>query len=776
MPSSVRPAWIHRLLLALHPRAFRDEYGEAIEETLSRRAERAARAGAMARLRFLVREAMGLFGSLARERGSRIARSGGPGGSGDPGPGTSGGAFLRELRHAARRLGRSPAFTGAAALTLALAIGANTTVYAVARGILLSPLPYPESDRLVMLDHGSGTLGLPAGLAMTSGLYVHYRERTSHLESIAIHQPAAFTLTGDGEPVRTTAVSATPSLAEVLRVEPQLGRWFSEAEGELRGPAVALLSHGFWERRFGADTSVLGRTILLNGIGYEVIGVMPEGFAYPERQRPDLWVPLQLGVANVRPTGFNFGGVARLRAGSTVDDLKAEQERLLAQLPERFAGDESARSLIEDAKPFAASRPLKEAMVGSVERTLWTLLGAAALVLLIACANVANLVLVRTEARERELAVRRALGGGPAVLPAMLLSEAALLSLAGGVVGFAFAAVGVRALVTLGPQDLPRLGDVRVDVGVGAFAAALSFGSALLFGALPLLRPAAPLASSLHEKGRGNTSSVPRMRARSVLVAAQVALSLMLLIASGLMARSFQRLSDVDPGFEAESVLAFDVVLPGSGYPSRQLAAAFHDQLLMRLRALPGVVSASATTCAPLAGFCHGDPLEVEGVVRQSGEVPPVASLRRVADGYFETMGMSPVAGRLFEEEDHRAPTRAVVIDQQLAQLYFPGEDPLGKRVSSEYMAPAPDWYTVVGGRPARSHDWAHGRGATSTALLSVAEPYVGRDSQSARRDVRRAHRYAPARACAGRACGARRSGSGRSHRPHHDARRVARP
>jgi predicted permease len=677
----------------MHPRPFREELGDALEEMLAHRAVDAARRGAWGRMRFWLRETVGLAGSLLRER-VRFA-SGRPGRAAHHPPVAHG--IFREARHAARRLARSPMFTSAAVLTMALAIGANTAIYAVTRGILLSPLPYPDSERLVLLEHGARSLGLASGLGMTSGIYVHYRERTSHLGSLAIYQPQAMSVTGNGDPERANVLRATPSLSRVLRVSPRIGRWFSEEEGEVGAAVVAVLSHGFWQRRFGGDPDVVGRTITLNGIAREIVGVMPEGFEYPQQMRPDVWLPLQLSDATIRPVGFNYAGVARLSDGSTLEDFLAEQERVLAQLPERFPQDASAVSFITDAKPFAASRFLKDAMVGSLARTLWTLVGAAAMVLLIACANVANLFLVRSESRHRELAVRRALGAGRGVVPAMLLTEAGVLSLAGGAAGLGLAVLAVKVLVAYGPRDLPRLDEVGVDAAVAVFALGVSVLSAMLFGSFPLLRRGPALAPSLHESGRGNTASGVRMRARNVLVGAQVALSLMLLIASGLMAKSFQRLRDVDPGFAAASVLAFDVALPLASYGTGERAAAFHDQLLERIRALPGVQVASATTCAPLSGFCFGDPLEVEGVARREGEVPPIASMRRVADGYFDAMGVAAVDGRVFDATDHGTPARAVVVDERLAQLYFPGQNPIGKRISPEYMDPAPSWYEIVG-------------------------------------------------------------------------------
>jgi putative ABC transport system permease protein len=340
---------------------------------------------------------------------------------------------------------------------------------------------------------------------------------------------------------------------------------------------------------------------------------------------------------------------------------------------------------------------LKAAVVGATGRTLWTLMGAAAVVLLIACANVANLFLVRAEGRQRELAVRSALGAGRAAVPTLLLTESAVLSLIGGALGLALAYGGVELLVAYGPQDLPRLNEVRIDAAVIAFTFGVSLLGGFAFGSVPLLRRA-PLAPALNESGRGSTASPGRMRVRHVLMGAQVALSLVLLIASGLMAKSFGRLLEVDPGFSQESVLALGVSAPYARYPTRDEAAALHDRLLQRVRALPGVVSATATTCPPLAGLCWSDPVTVQGRPRTQEAIPPIVGRRRVADDFFETLRIAPIAGRAFETADHRQPTRVAVIDERLAQLYFPGEDPIGRRLSPAFIGEsASDWYEVVG-------------------------------------------------------------------------------
>jgi predicted permease len=414
-------------------------------------------------------------------------------------------AFSSEVRHALRRLLRAPAFTAATVLTLALAIGANSAIYAVTRGVLLAPLPYPESDRLVLLDHGSPSLGIQRGLGMTKNFFRYYLDRASTLEALEIHQTQRMSVSGDGDPEQANAILVTPSISTVLRVAPELGRWFAETEAEVDAPRVAVLSHGLWLRRFGADADVLGRDIVLNGVPHEIVGVMPEGFAFPESARPDVWLPLRL--AGYTSGGFNFEGVARLRAGVALSDLTAEQDRLIAQMPE----DPTLTSLIEVTEPFGSSMPLKESMVGSVEQTLWTLLGAAGIVFLIACANVANLFLVRTEARQRELAVRRALGASRRAIPLVLLTEAGLLALAGGVVGLSLATLSVRAVVSHGPQNLPRLGEVGVGPQVAAFALGLSLLSALVFGSVPFARRTS-LATSLHERRAARLSPSRALR------------------------------------------------------------------------------------------------------------------------------------------------------------------------------------------------------------------------------------------------------------------------
>jgi predicted permease len=607
--------------------------------------------------------------------------------------------MTQDIRQAARRLLRTPAFTLAAVVTLGLAIGANGSIFAVVQHVVLNPLPYPESDRLVEVDHGVQAVNVPNGLGVTRGLYLHYAERARTLESLAAYDEETPTLTGAGEPEQIATVRATPSLGRVLQVMPALGRWFTAQEGTPGASAVAVLSHGFWVRRYGASSDLVGRAITLDGVPTTVIGVMPQNFAFPA-PGVDAWTVQQLS----RAAGFGtweYKAVARLRVGVTPADARAELRGMVASVIEAYPGDPLARAQMQ-ANPIFIVRTLKEATVGTIARSLWILLAAVALVLLVACANLANLFLVRFEARQRDVAVRRALGSGRRGIAAYFLSESALLALAGGMVGLALAFGAVQTLVAIGPPNLPRLSEIRVDAIVIAFTFGLALITGVTFGVAPLLH-GAPLAATLHEGGRSHTASRRRHHARRVLMGTQVAFALVLLIASGLMVRSFQELRAVDPGFDAASTLTFTVGLPQNEYPTRAAAAATHQAILDRVSALPGVARASATTCLPLAGGCHGNTVLIEGRAIPPGDVPPVALFRGVAADYFAAMGTPLRAGRGLTREDVDQRQPVAVISESFARATFPSEDPIGRRVASNLPpvrrgeAPALEWLTIVG-------------------------------------------------------------------------------
>ena len=601
----------------------------------------------------------------------------------------------RELRHAARRLLRSPAFTLATVLTLALAISANVAIFTIVQRVVLNPLPYGDSGRLLSLNNGAPVRNVGSGINLSLQLYYQYLDRARTLDGLAFYRVDERTLTGAGAPERVRVARTTPSLAPVLRTSPELGRWFTEDEGAPGGSPVALISYGFWVRRYGHDSSVLGQRLTLDGVSTTVVGVMGPSFAFPD-PRVDIWIPDPMSptmatspaVAGV----FDYSAIARLRDGATLADARAELTRLTHDLASISPGNGYDQM-------NSTATTLIDAMVGGVARTLWILLAAVGLVLLVACANVANLFMVRCDAKQREVAVRRALGSGTGGIAGYFLAESAWLALAGGALGLALAWGAVRLLVVLGPTSLPRLHEVHIDGMTIAFTVALSFATGAACGVIPLLR-LGPLTESLHESGRSNTASRTRHRARQVLMGGQVALALVLLVASGLMLRSFQKLRAIDPGFNPTSALTFRVGLPPADYPDRDRAVAAYRAILERLSELPGAAAVSAATCLPLStDGCFGGPLFVERGVLPPGAHAPLVRYAAVAGDFFETMGTRVVRGRSIDRHDVERHEPVAVVDETLVKIAFPNQDPIGQRIrmGDPSFASSFGWLTIVG-------------------------------------------------------------------------------
>ena len=630
-----------------------------MEEMFARRLAEARRAGASRQAHVWCRELSGLLGLAISERWRRAGPANRlrPGyGGHEPGhdfshssarmrrqqrihSGPKAGIMdttAQEIRQAARRLVRTPVFTLTAALTLALAIAANASIFTVVHRVVMNPLPYPDSGRLIALDYGFPARNQTSGLtSMAWQLYYQLADHARTLEGVAVYFPAAATLSGGGIPERIRVTRATPSLVSVLRVSPALGRWFTEAEGESGAAPVAVLSHGLWMRRFGGDRTIVGRPVPLDGVPTEVVGVMPASFSFPDQQT-ELWTVAQSTRARASFL-FSLNGIARLRDDATVESARTEITALIADLSRRVPNQTGMVS---------AAVPLQDMIVGRIASALWILLASAGLVLLVACANVANLFLVRSETRQREVAVRRALGAGNRGVARYFFTESALLALIGGALGLMLAWGGVRLLVAFGPVSLPRLNEIRIDGVVLAFSLGLSFMAAVAFGTIPLLR-LTPLAMTLHENGRGQTATRGSHRARQLLMAGQVALALILLVASGLMVRSFQKLRAVDPGFDPTSALTFSIGLPQAGYPSRQAAVDVHLRILDRLSAIPGVTGTASSTCLPLAGGCFGNGMRIEGEVPDPTRPPRAwVFFRAVGGNYSDVMGMKLLRGR----------------------------------------------------------------------------------------------------------------------------------
>jgi putative ABC transport system permease protein len=680
---------VYRWLLRIAAPSLAREYGAAMEEMFA-----AKLAGAHTRVRraqVWTRELLGLAALACSDRQRQRILQPRKAGPMDP--------LGQDITQAARRLWRSPAFSAATVLTLALAIGANAAIFAVVERVVFNPLPYPDSDRLIDIDHGSVTLKIPNNSGTSPGLYVHYRKHARSLADAAIYQSGQRTLLhGRGEPERILMTMATPSLGAVLRVQPQLGRWFVEGEGRSGDRGVVVLSHGLWTRRFGRSPAILGQTIQLEGRPFEVVGVMPPAFAFP-LANVEAWQATHIDET----TGFGlFGwqGVARLRDDVAVETAQKELQGLIAGVAEAYPDDPRAMGNVETKLTFTG-RPLKDTVLGNVTRALSLLLMAVGVVLAVACANVANLFLVRTELRQREVAIRRALGATAVGMGRYFFTESALLAVTAGMLGLFVAWTALQLLVQAGPATLPRLHEIRLHPIAIAYVAAVTLIIATLFGAIPLWRGTS--VAALHESGRSNTASRRRHLARYLLLGAQVAMAVMLLVASGLMVRSFVNLRAIDLGFNPESTLTFSVGLPAEKYGAPGAAVNLHQAVIDRVAALPGVRAASATTCLPLSMGCNGNTLLVEGRIYPPGTLPPLTNFRAIAGGYFETMGMRILRGRSIDRGDVDRREPVVVISQALARTAFGDEDPIGRRVASNQPPTKPgaprslEWLTVVG-------------------------------------------------------------------------------
>ena len=603
-----------------------------------------------------------------------------------------------QLRHALRRLRGSPGFALLCVLTLAVGIGAVVTVFSVVNGVLLDPLPYPEADRLVSLSHTAPGLNLPH-MPQSPATYLLYQRESHALASVGLYRNVQVNFAGGPSPERLAGASVTPSLLRLLGVPPAMGRGFTEQDGRPPdGARVALLSDRLWRRSFGADPHVLGRTVRIDGVPYDIVGVMRPGFDFPLSET-ELWIPLAIDPAKAPLGEFSQTGIGRLAPGASSEQAQTELNGLIKDLERRFPGDEAA-SILAHAGLAARVHPLQEDIVGDFGRVLWILLGAVGCVLLIACANVANLLIVRGEGRRREMAVYTALGAPRGSLVGAVLAESLLLGAAGGALGLLLAAGALRLLNLLGPTELPRLANVRLDGRVLAFTVAISLLTSVLFGLLPALRSSrvADLASELKSGGRSATAGRSRQRARQLLSGLQIALALVLLTGSGLMLRTFLRVVGVNPGFDPQGVLTLQLALPAAEYPDDASTARFYQSLSDRLQALPGVTAAGVISELPLGGSASGTGFEIEGQPRPKGAPPPVLTYEFVSDGYFRAMAIPLRAGRLLEARDQEQRSGAVVVSEALAKHTWPGQSAVGKRLRPQgSKLPPGSWLTVVG-------------------------------------------------------------------------------
>jgi predicted permease len=613
-------------------------------------------------------------------------------------------ALGRDLRLALRGIRRRPGFTLAVVLTLALGIGANTAIFGVVDGVLIKPLPYPDADELVSVEQVAPGLNV-VQLRMSASQYFTYREEGRVFKHIGLYGDGGRTITGIGEPEQARALFLTSDVLQALGVQPQLGRLFTEADavpGRTGIAPVVILTHAYWQRRFGGDHSVIGRRLIADSNPAEVIGIMPEGFRFLDME-PAAEVITLIAFDRNRLTldGFNFSSLARLKPGMTVADANADITRMLPiwlnawPISPNIAG----RQVFENWRITPAVQPLKEEVVGGVGDMLWILMATIGMVLLIACANVANLMLVRSESRRQEFAVRTALGAGRGHIVREVLVESLVLSLLGGALGIALAYAGLQVVVATAPTTLPRVEDISLDPRVMAFAVAVSLLSSMLFGALPALKHAAQHGAPLGGAARGASASRERQRTRNSLVVVQVALALVLLVGSGLMIRTFQALLNVEPGFATTADLqTARVWVPPQQVPDAERVIRTQHEILDKIAALPGVTAAAFASAVPMEGPIRvwTQAIYVDGQGYAPGTMPPMRRMKVVSPGYFDAIGTRMIAGRDITWNDIYGHARVAIVSANFAQeIWGSPIAALGQRIRESPEAPI--WREIVG-------------------------------------------------------------------------------
>jgi putative ABC transport system permease protein len=585
------------------------------------------------------------------------------------------GTIWLDVRYAARSFLKSPGFTLVALIAIALGIGANTAIFSVVNAVLLRALPYRDAGRLVAVWEDNRPRHRPHNVDSPAN-FVEWQQQAQSFDGMAAFYDARLSLTGAGDPVEIPAQVATANLFSVLGAEAELGRTFTPEEGEPGHDAVVVISHGFWLRRFGGARDVVGKTVALNGHNVTIIGVMPADFKWFIKENSlggkpaDLWTPTKI----VARSGRFLSAVARLKPNVTFAQAQAEMTTIASRLEQQRPEFDTGWGV--------TLVPVREQLAGEIKTPLLILLGAVAFVLLIACANVANLMLARAASRSKEIAIRAALGAGRWRVVRQLLTESLMLALAGGVVGLLLAEWGVAALVALSPPNLFGASEVGVSLPVLGFTFGVSLLTGVVFGLLPALEASRfDPNEALKESGRGNTGGARSRRARSAFVVAQVALALVLLVGAGLMIKSFARLQSVDPGFDAKNLLTLNVLLPASKYKEEPKRVAFFRQAVERIKALPGVRSVAVVSELPFAALGSATDFNIEGRPEPPRGEEFVTDVRAADENYFRTMNIPILNGRAFTPQEGSEDRHVAIINETLARKYFAGENPIGKRI-----------------------------------------------------------------------------------------------
>ncbi|HYP26940.1 MAG TPA: ABC transporter permease [Blastocatellia bacterium] len=611
--------------------------------------------------------------------------------------------LLQDIRYALRVLAKKPGFTIVALLTIAIGIGANTAIFSVLNAILLRPLPYADSERLVVLWDNFMVLDMVRIGAKPAEL-LDYQNENQVFDSVAGFNNVQFSLTGTGAAEHIIGSRVSPNLFSMLGAVPSLGRGFVGDDTQPGRDSIAILSHELWKRRFSSDEGVIGKSILLNGDSYNIVGVMPEGFQFPHQsfpfgERADIWMPLALNPEEVTTRGgfHNILVLAKLKPGVTVEQAQLNMDRVAQQLQEKYPNSYLGPGGADGGWKITVFS-LHEEIVGKIRKSLLILLAAVGFVLLIVCVNIANLQLGRLTARQKEIAIRLAVGANRGRLVKQLVVESLVLAILGGMLGLVLAYWGISILVAMKPANVPRITEIGIDWRILLFTFGISILTGLIFGLAPSLQASKPqITETLREGGRTSNAGVGHPQIRNLFVVAQIAIALVLLIGAGLMIKGFNRLRSVDPGYKTERVLLADVSLRGPNYEEGRQRAAFYQKVLQQTQEIPGLQSAGLVSIPPLNRDSFQAPFSVEGRPFDPTGVPTLADFRVVSPGYFSTMNIPLIQGRDISEQDTEDAPGVAIISQMTAQSFFQNEDPIGKRIKMGAPMSRRPWLTIVG-------------------------------------------------------------------------------
>ena len=647
------------------------------------------------------------------------------------------GTFTDQLRQVLRRLGRAPMFTAITLITLAAGIGANIVIFSVLEGVLLKPLPYPEPDRLIGVWHTAPGINIK-NLNMAPSVYFIDREQSTTFQDIGAYNDDSFSVTGTGEPQLVHGLDVTDGTLPLLGVVPALGRLFTRQDDSPEAPDTVLISYGYWREKFGGDPAVIGRPITADGKPREIIGVLPQGFQFLDDQDIAIIAPMKWDRSKLKLGNFSYRALARLKPGVTMAQASADVARMLPIVSRSFPPPEGfSTQLFENAHIGPNLRSLKQEVIGDVGNVLWVLMGSIAMVLLIACANVANLLLVRVEGRRQELAIRTAMGAGRGRIAGDLLFESILLGLMGSLLGLALAYGALRILVAIAPMGIPRIHEIGIDGRVLLFTLAITLLSSLLFGSIPIFKYAgARLNASLREGGRSLSQSREQHRARNVLVVVQVALALVLLICSGLMIRTFRALMHVPPGFVgADTVQTFRFYVPEAQIPDTEdeRVVRMEEEILNKLAAIPGVSSVGFSSSLPMDMEDSNDLLFAQDRSYAEGDIPPIRRFKFISPGFFRTLGTPLVAGRDITWTDMYQKIPVALVSENFAREYWhDANNALGKRVRA---SSTDDWREIIG-VVADMHDDGVNQDAPTSVYWPVMMDRFEGQKESLRRDI----------------------------------------